>query len=138
MSAPELENLVAIGSLKRESPSTPEIAALLRSGQARLRDARNEDLALESRFDLAYNAAHAFALAALRREGFRSENRFLVFQVLPVTAGVETATWRLLSKAHNERNLIEYAGGGHLDHRLLNDLISAATLVEERVLELFG
>jgi hypothetical protein len=55
---------------------------------ARLTDAVNVSLAPESRFDLAYNAAHALALAALRRLGYRSENRYLVFQTLPHTAGL--------------------------------------------------
>ena len=58
---------------------------------ARLHDAQNTTLALESRFDLAYNAAHALALYALRRQGYRSENRYLVFQVLPHTLGLPPA-----------------------------------------------
>jgi hypothetical protein len=82
MTSPELENLVGRGQLKREPPAASEIRGLLRSGEARLADARNRDLSLESRFDLAYNAAHALALAGLRLRGYRSENRFLVFQVL--------------------------------------------------------
>ena len=49
--------------------------ALLRSGDARLNDAANPSLSLESRFDLTYNAAHALALAALRRLGYRSWSR---------------------------------------------------------------
>ena len=72
-----------------------EIRGLLRSGEARLADAANRALSLESRFDLAYNAAHALALAALRLRGYRSENRFLVFQVLPHTLGLPPATWRV-------------------------------------------
>lgn len=133
MSLTELENLAAIGSLKRQAPSMGEIGALVSSARARLHDARGAGLALESRFDLAYNAAHAFALAALRFHGFRSGNRYLVFQVLPHTVGIDTVTWRVLSKAHDERNLMEYEGGGNVDARLLEDLISAATLVEAKV-----
>lgn len=41
-----------------------------------LHDARQTMLSIESRFDLAYNAAHAGALAALRTHGYRSENRY--------------------------------------------------------------
>lgn len=76
MTSSELENLVKIGQLKREPASAVEIEGLLRSGEARLADAANVDLSLESRFDLAYNAAHALALAALRRLGYRSSNRY--------------------------------------------------------------
>jgi len=41
-----------------------EFDGLLRSGRVRLRDAGNGSLGLESRFHLAYNPAHALALAA--------------------------------------------------------------------------
>jgi hypothetical protein len=62
-----LENLCGPGKpLKAEPPDAKEFAGLLRSGAARLRDARMSGLAVESRFDLAYNAAHALCLAALR------------------------------------------------------------------------
>ena len=44
--------------------------------------ARQPILSLESRFDLAYNAAHATALSALRVHGYRRENCYLVFRCL--------------------------------------------------------
>ena len=53
MTSSELENLVRIGQLKREPVSLSELAGLQRSGEARLRDAANTKLALESGFDLA-------------------------------------------------------------------------------------
>lgn len=133
MTSPELENLAAIGQLRREVSAPSELNALIRSGRARLADAAHAALAVESRFDLAYNAAHALALAALRFRGYRSENRYLVFQVLELTAGVPASTWRVLAKAHGERNLSEYEGAGEIDQRLLTDLIAAARAVERAV-----
>ena len=63
-----LENLAGPGkSLHKEPPDLNEINGLIGSGVARLKDAGITTLALESRFDLAYNAAHALCLAALRR-----------------------------------------------------------------------
>jgi hypothetical protein len=50
-----LDNLVTIGKLKVEPPAQAELDGLMRSGAARIRDAENTALALESRFDLAYN-----------------------------------------------------------------------------------
>ena len=126
MISPELERLAQIGALKRERPSRTEFEGLLQSANARLKDAARADLALESRFDLAYNASHALALAALRRLGYRSENRFLVFQALPHTAGLDDASWRLLGKCHERRNLAEYEGILDLDERLVTDLIQVA------------
>jgi len=126
MTSPELERLVEIGKLKREPPSLNEHEGLIAAGAARLADARNEELAPESRFDLAYGAAHAFALAALRWHGYRSDSRYLVFQALAHTLGTPSATWRLLAKCHERRNRLEYEGFVEVDERLLTDLLAAA------------
>jgi hypothetical protein len=88
---------------------------------------------LESRFDLAYNAAHAFALAALRKHDYRPENRYVVFQALAHTLGLDAAIWRVLAKCHDQRNLAEYEGRSEVDERLLTDLIDCATRLEAAV-----
>lgn len=127
-----LENLSGPGKpLKKEAPDPNEFAGLLRSGLARLKDARNTQLALESRFDLAYNAAHSLSLAALRRLGYRSGNRYIVFQVLPHTLGLGPEVWRVLDKCHNTRNLGEYEGLLEVDERLVTDLITATQAVAD-------
>ena len=127
-----LDNLAGPGKpLKAEAPDANEIAGLLRTGVARLNDARNGALALESRFDLAYNAAHALCLAALRRSGYRSANRYIVFQVLPHTLSLGPEVWRVLDKCHNARNLGEYEGLLDVDERLVKDLIGATQAVAD-------
>ncbi|MGH7719426.1 MAG: hypothetical protein ACREON_11360 [Gemmatimonadaceae bacterium] len=131
MTSDELENLVRIGQLKREPSAPVELAGLRHSGEARLTDAANASLSLESRFDLAYNAAHAFALAALRRLGYRSEHRFVVFQSLPHTLGIPPATWRVLAKCHGIRNRAEYEGMLDIDERLVKDLIASTRAVRD-------
>jgi hypothetical protein len=126
----ELENLCGPGKpLRKEAPDEQELQGLIRTGEARLKDANNEALALESRFDLAYNAAHALSLAALRREGYRASNRYIVFQVLPHTLGRGPEVWRVLDKCHNIRNLGEYEGLLEVDLRLIEDLIKATQAV---------
>src|SRR5271163_4222955 len=65
MSKQELENLARIGQIKAEPGTRAEFDGLVDSARKRLADARNARLSFESRFDLAYNAAHAFALAAI-------------------------------------------------------------------------
>lgn len=131
---PALENLCGPGKpLKAEAPDDKEIAGLMRTGIARLRDAQNTSLALESRFDLAYNAAHALCLAALRRMGYRSGNRYIVFQVLPHTLGLGPEVWRVLDKCHNTRNLGEYEGMLDVNERLVNDLIAATGAVSQAI-----
>lgn len=129
MTSPELENLVRLGHLKRETCSQRDFDNLVKSGSARLWDAANPALSLEGRFDLAYNAAHALALAALRHRGYRSENRYVVFQALAHTLGLPPETWRVLAKAHERRNLSEYEGLLDMDERLLKDVLAAAQVV---------
>ena len=119
----ELENLARIGKLKAEPPATSELEGLLRSGTMRLADARRAELNPESCFDLAFNAAHAFSLAALRWHGHRSENRFLVFQTLTNTLELPTAQWRVLDDAHLKRNAAEYEGDVEVDDALLAALL---------------
>jgi len=87
---------VKIGKLKEEPPDQSEFDGLVRSAERKLPDAQNAALSSESRFILAYDAAHSLALAALRWHGFRSGNRYTVFQVLGWTASFPVAKWRFL------------------------------------------
>ena len=128
--------LAKIGKLKAEPAARTEFEGLLRSGQRRLHDAENTTLNLESRFDLAYNAAHALALAALRWHGYRSENRYLVFQCLTHTIALPNEQWRVLDQTHRKRNLAEYEGDLEVDEPLLAAVIRVAREVEQRVTRL--
>ncbi|MGD2083095.1 MAG: hypothetical protein PVF91_09025 [Chromatiales bacterium] len=126
MTSPQLENLVRIGALKPEPYDRKEFENLVRSGRVRLRDAHNAALSGESRFDLAYNAAHALALAALRSRGYRTDKRYFVFQCLPHTLGLGPEIWRVLALCHERRNKIEYEGLYDIEEQLITDLITAA------------
>ena len=129
-----LDSLCGPGKpLKAEPPDAVEFGGLVRSGLARLRDTRTPSLALESRFDLAYNAAHALCLAALRWHGYRATNRFIVFQALPHTLGLGPEVWRILSKAHEIRNRADYEGDIGVDERIVHDLIAACGIVAQAV-----
>ena len=110
MSLPELDNLVRIGQLKAEPRNAQEVVRLLVMARTRLNDANLNKLSLEGRFTSVYNAAHAAALAALRWYGYRSENRYTVFQCLTHTLGWPANRWRVLDAAHQKRNLAEYEG----------------------------
>jgi hypothetical protein len=110
MSLPELDNLVRIGQLKLEPRNVQEATRMLAMARTRLSDANLNKLSLEGRFTSAYNAAHAAALAALRWHGYRSENRYTVFQCLTHTLGWPANRWRVLDAAHQKRNLAEYEG----------------------------
>lgn len=129
----QLDNLVKARQLKVEPSTEKEVAGLISSGLARLRDANNESLSIESRFDLAYNAAHALSLAALRRAGYRSESRYIVFQCLKHTLDLPNEQWRILDQAHRKRNLAEYEGHLDVDDALLEALLRTAKAVAERL-----
>lgn len=130
---PTLDNLVRIRQLKAEPGTPSEVDGLLRSGHARLTDAQLKGLSLDSRFDLAYNAAHAFALAALRWHGYRSENRYTVFQCLEQTVKLPSEQWRILDQAHRKRNISEYEGHLEVDIALVEAMIRVAQEVASRV-----
>jgi hypothetical protein len=129
-----LERLAGPGNvLAEEAPDAKEFDGLVRSGLARLKDAENAANSLESRFDLAYGAAHALCLAALRHHGFRPSKRYIVFQVLPDTLGLGPEVWRVLSKCHDMRNRTEYEGRLDVDERLVTDLVAACRKVADKI-----
>jgi uncharacterized protein (UPF0332 family) len=125
MGKQELDNLVQIGNLKTEAASRSEFEGMIKSARRALKDAQNENIETDSQFDLAYEAAHKFALAALRRHGYRSENRVSVFQTLVHTLATDKADVQIFLRAHNERNLAAYEGRVDINKELVAALIRA-------------
>ncbi len=133
MTLDELSNLVKIRKLKTEKSSLREFDGLLRSATERFTDAGNTTLSLASRFTLAYDAAHALALAALRAHGYRSEDRYLVFQCLSHTLGWSADKWRLLDYCHTKCNLAEYEGHLDVDDTLVAELLVVVNALHQQV-----
>lgn len=133
MSSKELDNLVRVGTLKRENANQKEFNGLLDSGRKRLADAKVAGLSPEGKFSLAYDAAHAFSLAAVRWRGYRPNKRFIVFQALQHTLGLKAEIWRVLDEAHRRRNVVEYEGSFEVDEQLLVDLLGATEVVRKAV-----
>ncbi len=127
MSLPALDNLVHIGQLKAEPRSDAEVRRLLAMARTRLVDAQVASVSQEGRFISAYNAAHAAALAALRWHGYRSENRYMVFQVLTHTLNWPAPCWRVLDAAHQKRNLAEYEGFLEVEESAIAELCALVT-----------
>ena len=120
----ELLNLERIRRLKAEPPDQREFDGQIRKALLGLSDAQRPMNAPDSRFTLAFDAAHSLALAALRWHGFRSEDRQTVFQVLPHTVGFPTAKWRFLSDCHMRRNAALYEAAPVDDEQLIMELIA--------------
>ena len=124
MALTPLDNLVKIGKLKLEPPDQNQFDSMLGSAKTRLKDVQAKGLSEEGKFSLAYSAAHLLAIAAMRWHGYRSDNRYLVFQCLQFTVGLEKAKWRVLDKCHNQRNIAEYEGHLDITPQLLQELIA--------------
>jgi hypothetical protein len=133
MGKQELDNLVRIQKLKGEAASRKEFVGMLESARKHLADAQNESIDPDSQFDLAYGAAHRLALAALRHQGYRSEDRITVFQTLAHTLGTGPSDIQIFLRAHTERNLAEYEGRVDIDEQLLADLIRCTKKLEVAV-----
>ena len=131
MTSTKLDRLVDTGQMKKEPGDQAEFDGLVHSGRTRLNDARQETLSIEGRFDLAYNAAHALSLAALRWNGYRSDSRYVVFLCLPHTLHVGPEVWRVLSHCHSLRNRGKYEGMLDITEQLISDLVQAAEIVLE-------
>jgi hypothetical protein len=127
MSQAALENLTKIGQLKAEPASELDIQRLLGMANKHLEDAQRTSNSIEGRFISAYSAGHAASLAALRWHGYRSENRYQVFQCLQHTLGWSPVKWRQLDSAHNKRNLAEYEGYLEVESSYVQGLIELVT-----------
>lgn len=128
-----LDNLVRINQLNAESPDQAEFDGMLKAATAKLQDAQLVGLSKDSQFTLAYGAAHALALAALRWHGYRSDKRYIVFQCLQHTVNLPAEEWRIFDLCHNRRNLAEYEGHLEIEDGLLRDLLRLTQELLERV-----
>ncbi len=129
MSIAELDNLVKIRQLAAEPRNETEIRRLLRMAQTHLADAQQASVSVEGRYLSAYAAGHSAGLALLRHHGYRSENRYIVFQSLTHTLGWPAARWRLLDAAHRARNLAEYEGFMEVELSQVTALIGVVSLL---------
>ena len=126
MPRPELDRLVAVGRLENETRNELEFQTLVRDAAVTLADARIVELAIESRFRLAYGAAHGIAVAALRWHGYRPRDRQVAFLALAHTLGAPAPVWRMLARSHDLRNSREYDGAGVVDESIVDQILEAA------------
>jgi hypothetical protein len=103
-----------IGSLLAEPTAPEELERLFAGADVRLHDAKVASLSPSSRFTLAYESSHGFALAALRARGYRPSHsmghRRVTFDVLDVTAGASASLSSALARYHDRRNRMTYEG----------------------------
>lgn len=101
-----LENLIGKG-LQREASDAAEIRRLRRKIATKLADARNAQISLDSRFDLAYEALLQIGLTALRANGLRPDSRgghhVTALQTLDTTIQYPREKLRLLDRFRRQR-----------------------------------
>ena len=133
-----LENLERIDLLLPLERSETEFTQLIERAKMLHTDSKRCELSIQSRFQLAYEASFALALAALRWHGYRpSSNRYVVFQALSHTIELGSEVV-LLSKAHAMRNEIEYDAEPFDDLKFLDELIAVNEVLLDRVPRLQG
>ena len=109
-----LDSLVKSGQLKVEPTSKAEVAGFLANANQALVDAQIPELSSANCFKLAYDAAHALSLVAMRLRGYRPGagpgHRAIVFQSLVHTIGALAELASSLNRYHTKRNRSEYDG----------------------------
>ena len=109
-----LDSLVKSGQFKVEPTSKSEVGGFLANANQALVDAQIPGLSSANRFKLAYDAAHALSLVAMRLRGYRPGSgpghRAIVFQSLVHTVSAPAALASSLNRYHTKRNRSEYDG----------------------------
>jgi len=110
-----LQNLLRIGKLKDHAPTAAEVLRLLAAVDRNLADAAVSEVSDETRFDAAYKAVMQCSLAAMMASGYRPStsepgHHVTLIQSLPLTLGVDNATWVVLDALRRKRNRNDYTG----------------------------
>jgi len=122
MSSDALSNLAKIGKIKAEPMNRAEIDRMVVMARKPFADSSYTQVSQEGCFTSVYNAIHGAALAALRWHGYRSENRYIVFQSLGHTLAWPASQWRVVDAAHQKRNLAEYEGFLEIEESAIAEL----------------
>ncbi len=137
-----LRNLVERKLLHEEKSAPREVQGLLASAAAFVADAKRTENSEATRFSVAYEAAHALALAAMRACDLRPAqgpgHRSIVFNVLDATTTAPPALCVPLAKAHDKRNKLTYDGLTTFSHAELEELIESAESLGKLVRDLIA
>lgn len=134
-----LGHLVERKQLHREPAAAEEVQGLLASASDFLRDASRPENSEATRFNVAYEAAHALGLAALRARDLRPAqgpgHRAIVFAVLDATSRAPDGVCVPLMKAHEKRNKLTYDGLTTFSRVELAELVACVGQLMEIVTE---
>ncbi len=126
------------GWLRKYKTTTKEISSLLSLVERDLRDAVQEEISPDWRFNIAYNAALQLATLVLYSSGYRTgrgeSKHYRVIQAIPLVMGKEFTHIRdFLDNCRRKRNISEYDAVGTVSEKELNDLLEITSNFKEQV-----
>ena len=123
--------------LVEHETNAEEIANLLALADRDLRDARSQELSVDWRFNIAYNAALQLAATALAAIGYRvsrsGPHHHRIIQSLVHTIGADENTVRLLDRFRKKRNVAEYDSVGTISDKEAVEIFDLALSLRQRV-----
>lgn len=125
--------------LRAEATSSSEIGALLNKAQHNLRESKRDDISLDWRLRMAYEANLDLATMALRAEGFRvpsaDGHHYRTIESLRLTINLHSNQVRILQSIREKRNLVSYDAFGIVTEADVHAAIQIAGELETLVLE---
>jgi len=129
-----LDSLVGKG-LEREPSDAEELERFLSKIDTKLQDARISRVSLDSRFDIAYEAALQIGLVALRAHDLRPDSRgghhILALQTLVTTIGFPKAKVRVIDQFRRQRAQGLYDGSFEPSEAEVSELIAIAEAMRQ-------
>ncbi|MFH1841654.1 MAG: hypothetical protein ABIF77_00465 [bacterium] len=116
-----------------------EINSLLALADRDLHDAQSQQLSVDWKFNIAYNAAMQLAGAALAAAGYRvtrsGGHHHRSIQSLAHTIGADDNLVRLLERFRKKRNVAEYDSVGTISDQEVDEMIDLAQMLRKQVEE---
>jgi len=116
------------GWLREHETSLDEIGNILALVERDLADAAREEVSLDWRFNIAYNAGLQLATVALFAAGYRAgrgeSKHFRIIQALPLVMGDRfSVIGAYLDHCRRKRNISEYDAAGTISDKEVDDLL---------------
>ena len=135
-----LRDYLSKGFLKRERTSAREIGDLLMLVERDVAECRKEELTLDWRFNIAYNAALQLCKIVLRSSGFRTRSRspahMVTIACLPdLLDERQKERAEYLDQCRSKRNATEYDAAGRITEEEVAELVEEVLELQRDVID---
>ena len=126
------------GWLRKYQTTAKEVSSLISLVERDLRDAEQEEISLDWRFNIAYNAAFQLSTIVLYASGYRTgrgeSKHYRVIHAIPLVIGEEFIPIRdFLDNCRRKRNVSEYDAVGTVSEKELDDLLEITRNFKDQV-----